>query len=556
MLLVPVLFAILGAALYANSLGVPFYFDDTQNIVINKGIHLEELSWAGLKEAAVSAIPTRPVAYISFALNYYLGGEQVAGYHVVNIVIHVINASLVFWLVRLTLQLPALGYAARDASLIAFFTALLWLVNPVQTQTVTYIVQRWNSLAVMFYLAALLMYIHGRLASTVVRKWLLFTGCAASGLLGLITKEITAVLPFFILLYEWFFFQNLKQLWVWRNLVLIGVMLFVFGVIAYLYSGPYLFNSLMAFNLPEYSNRWFTLDERLLTEPRVVLFYLGLLLFPAPFRLNLDHDFPLSYALWDPPTTFFAIAALAALVVLAVLTARRQRLLAFCILWYLGHLVIESSVIGLEIIYEHRSYLPSIGFFLLLVVLAFRTGLSQRVLAAGFCLLAAVWSVWTIERNAVWADPQAFWLDVVAKSPGFARPYHALGIININNDHHAEAEAWFTRAIAVHDQFKQTNRSAAQPRQLTTLDWIQARSYYRRGTLLLEREALSEAGEDFSAGIRIAGRKLPRAYLYRGIVHQKLGDYDAAMKDYSTMIEYKPDYYDTWHYRGDLYRKL
>jgi Tfp pilus assembly protein PilF len=555
--LVPLLFAILGAVLYANSLEVPFVYDDTQNIVINKAVHLEELSWAGLKEAAVSEKPTRAVAFITFALNYYFGGEQVAGYHIVNILIHVINASLVFWLVRLTLQLPALGYTARDASLIAFFTALLWLVNPVQTQTVTYIVQRWNSLAVMFYLAALLMYIHARLALSGLRRWLLFTGCALSGVLGFLTKEITAVLPFFILLYELFFFQDLGRARRWRNLVLTALVVLVFGVVAYLYMGHWSFyQSLLSLELPEYTDRWFTLNERLLTEPRVVLFYLGLLLFPAPSRLNLDHDFPLSYTLWDPLTTFFAIAALVTLVVLAVSIARRQRLLAFCILWYLGHLVIESSVIGLEIIYEHRSYLPSIGVFLLLVVLAFRTGLPQRVLAIGFCLLAVVWSVWTIERNALWADPVAFWLDVVEKSPGILRSYHALGILHINNDQHAEAEAWFTRAIAVHDQFKKTSRSAAQPSKLTTLDWIQARSYYRRGTLLLERGALPEANQDFSAGIRIAGRKLPRAYLYRGFVNHEQENYKAALKDYSSMIKYLPDYYVAWEYRGDLYLTL
>jgi tetratricopeptide (TPR) repeat protein len=555
--LAPLLFALLGAALYANSLEVPYYFDDVQNIEINRSIHLEELTWAGLKEAAVSHKPTRAVAFVTFALNYYFGGEQVAGYHAVNIAIHVINAILVFWLIRLTLQLPALGFSARDASLIAFFTALLWLVNPVQTQTVTYIVQRWNSLAVLFYLGAFLMYIQARLAQTRLRRWLLFTGCALSGALGFFTKEITAVLPFFILLYEWFFFQDLRRTRLWRNLLLLGVFLLVFAAIASVYTEHYsLYKALFEFDIPEYPNRWFTLGERLLTEPRVVLFYLGLLLFPAPFRLNLDHDFPLSYTLWDPPTTFFAIAALVALLVLAVVLARRQRLLAFCILWYLGHLVIESSVIGLEIIYEHRSYLPSIGFFLLLVLLAFRTGLPRRVLVAGFCLLAALWSVWTIERNAVWVDPQTFWLDVVAKSPGMLRPYYALGIIHINNDRHEEAEDWFTRAINVHDRFKKTSRSKAQPTRLTTLDWIQANAYYRRGTLRLEREALSEAGEDFSAAIRISDRKIVKAYFYRGIVNQKQGNDQAALKDYSSMIKYYPRYYDTWHYRGDLHYKL
>ena len=199
--LVPLLFTLIGAILYSNSLDVPFYYDDSHNIVTNESIHLEELTWTGLKDAAVSKYPTRAVAFVTFALNYYFGGEQVVGYHIVNIIIHIVNACLVFWLLRLTLRLPAAGISARDASLVAFLAALLWLVNPVQTQTVTYIVQRWNSLAVMFYLGALLFYIHARLAQSSVRRWLLFAGCAMSAISGFFTKEITAVLPFFILLY-------------------------------------------------------------------------------------------------------------------------------------------------------------------------------------------------------------------------------------------------------------------------------------------------------------------------------------------------------------------
>lgn len=555
--LAPILFAILAAAIYANSLDVPFYFDDIQNIVINKDIQLDELSWAGLQEAATSMKPTRAVAFVTFALSYYLGGEQVAGYHVVNIVIHVINASLIFWLIRLTLRLPSLGFTVRDASLVAFIAALLWLVNPVQTQTVTYIVQRWNSLAVMFYLGAFLLYIHARLAPSRLRRWLLFTCCALSGVLGFFTKEITATLPFFILLYEWFFFQDLRRTRLWRNLALLAVLLLVFVAIASVYTDHYsVYKALFDFKIPEYTNRWFTLNERLLTEPRVVLFYLGLLLFPLPSRLNLDHDFPLSYALWDPPTTFFAIAALVALVVLAAAIARRQRLLAFCILWYLGHLVIESSVIGLEIIYEHRSYLPSIGIFLLLVLLAFRTGLSQWLLVAGFCLLAGVWSVWTIERNALWADPVAFQLDIVDKSPAILRAYHSLGNLYLNSDRHADAETWYTRAIEVHDKFRKNSRSKAQPTHLTTLDYIQSRAYFRRGILRHDRGALPEAREDFNACIQISGRRMTRCYFYRGVVNQKLGNDKAALEDYSHIIMYYPHYYDAWHYHGDLLYKL
>jgi tetratricopeptide (TPR) repeat protein len=549
---VPLLFTLLGSLLYFNSLDAPFYFDDAQNIETNKGIRLEQITWSGLKQAAESRIPTRAIAYVTFALNYYFGGEQVAGYHAVNIAIHIINAILLFWLVRLTLQLPVAGINSRDAVLVAFFTALLWLVNPLQTQTVTYIVERWNSLAVMFYLAAFLMYIRGRLALSPVRRWLLFAGCTASGALGFFTKEITAVLPFFILLYEWFFFKDLKRPWSWRNLVLTGVVILVLVVIAANYTEHYSqYKSLLSFELPEYNNRWFTLKERLLTEPRVVLFYLGLLAFPAPSRLNLEHDFPLSYSLWNPPETFFAIAALLVLLVSAIGLAKRERLLAFCILWYLGHLVIESSVIGLEIIFEHRLYLPSIGVFLLVVSLAFRAGIPRWMVAAGLCVLAAVWSNWTIERNAVWGDPVLFWSDAAAKSPNLARPYFSLGAVYATAGNLDAAMTQFTRAIQVHDQYKK-RPTAARPRHLTTYDLTQARSYTERGKILTLQGKLDEAKRDLDQAIRIAAGKVPSAYLFRGAIHHHQGDREAAMKDYSKAIQLKPEDDEAYDYRGDL----
>lgn len=552
LLFVPLLFTLLGFLLYFNSLDVPFYFDDAQNIETNKSIQLEQITWSGLKQAAVSKTPSRAIAYITFALNYYFGGEQLDGYHVVNIAIHIINAILLFWLVQLTLQLPALGINSRDAALVAFFTALLWLVNPLQTQTVTYIVERWNSLAVMFYLAAFLMYVRGRLTLSPGWRWLLYAGCTVSGVLGFFTKEITAVLPFFILLYEWFFFQDLKRPWSWRNLALIGVVMLVFVVIAAIYTGHYShYKALLSFELPEYNNRWFTLSERLLTEPRVVLFYLSLLAFPAPSRLNVEHDFPLSYSLWNPPETFFAIAALLVLLASAIWLAKRERLLAFCILWYLGHLVIESSVIGLEIIFEHRSYLPSIGVFLLVVSLAFRVSIPHWMVAAGFCVLAAVWSVWTIERNAIWGDPVMFWSDAAAKSPDLARPYFSLGAVYATAGNLDAAKTQFTRAIQVHDQYKK-RPTAARPRYLTTYDWIQARSYTERGKILTLQGKLDEAKSDLDQAIRIAPGSVSSAYLFRGAIHHEQGDREAAMKDYSKAIKLKPEDDEAYEYRGDL----
>ena len=384
------------------------------------------------------------------------------------------------------------------------------------------------------------------------RRWLLFTGCTVSGVLGFFTKEITAVLPFFILLYEWFFFQDLKRPWSWRNLALIGMLILVFVAIAANYTGHYShYKALLSFEFPEYNNRWFTLNERLLTEPRVVLFYLGLLAFPAPSRLNLEHDFPLSYSLWNPPETFFAIAVLLALLASAISLAKRERLLAFCILWYLGHLVIESSVIGLEIIFEHRSYLPSIGVFLLVVSLAFRVRIPRWMAAAGLCVLAAVWSLWTVERNAVWADPVMFWSDAAAKSPNLARPYFSLGAVYADAGNFDAAMTQYTKAIQVHDQYKK-RPTAARPSHLTTYDWIQARSYAERGKILTLQGKLDEARSDLDQAIRIAPEKVASAYLFRGAIHHHQGDRDAAMKDYSKAIQLKPEDDEAYEYRGDL----
>ena len=111
--------------------------------------------------------------------------------------------------------------------------------------------------------------------------------------------------------------------------------------------------------LSGYKFRDFTLPQRMLTELRVVIFYISLLLWPQPSRLNLDHDFAISYSLVDPLTTLISFAIIIILIAAAILIARREPLLSFGILWFFGNLVIESSVIGLELVFEHRNYLPS-----------------------------------------------------------------------------------------------------------------------------------------------------------------------------------------------------
>jgi len=224
----------------------------------------------------------------------------------------------------------------------------------------------------MFFILALILYAKGRIAqqqsvqqgdarSRHYYCW--FAGCLMAGLLALGSKESTAMLPVFIFLYEWYFFQDLDKSWFKRQIKYLVAIVILFGLIAGLYLG---FDPLGKFNtFRDYFFKEFTIGQRLLTQARVVIYYLSLIFYPNPSRLNLDYDFPLSYTLFDPFTTFLSLIIIVGLIALGFYLARKQRLISFCIFWFLGNLVIESSVIPLALIFEHRIYMPSMFVFLL-----------------------------------------------------------------------------------------------------------------------------------------------------------------------------------------------
>ena len=198
--------------LYVETLTGPFIFDDKPNILENSHIRLTKLTVTDLARAAFkSPIPRRPLANISFALNYYFHGYNPVAYHLVNILIHILNGIVLFLLAKTTLRTPSLRSDYETYRWIPFFTALLWLVHPLQTQSVAYIVQRMNSLATLFYLLSILLYAKSRLESKDRPRKLLLAGCILSGLFALASKEISATLPFFLLLYEWYFVQDLSR---------------------------------------------------------------------------------------------------------------------------------------------------------------------------------------------------------------------------------------------------------------------------------------------------------------------------------------------------------
>jgi hypothetical protein len=349
---------------YSNTFHVPFQFDDRPNILDNPHVQIKVLTWERVEQLIKNTykVTIRVFSYFTLALNFYFGEFDVFGYHWVNFFIHIASGIFLYWFLILTFHLPFLREQYESISYpVSLFASLIFISHPIQTQAVTYIVQRMASMAGMFYLLSMILYIKGRLASGKVQVCY-FGGLGLSYLFGVFSKENVAILPLFIALYEFFFFQKLdlsprgKKIVFW----LVGA-LFLLGVFGLILWGPRYYNDIVE----GYKMREFTLEERVLTQFRVVLYYLTLLIYPHPSRLNLDYDFPLSKTIFDPPTTLVSILIILGIIGFSIWIAKRKPVVSYFILWYFGNLVIESSIFPLELVYEHRLYLPAMGPFVL-----------------------------------------------------------------------------------------------------------------------------------------------------------------------------------------------
>ena len=573
---------LVGWVIYSGTLNVPFLFDDEPQITSNAAIRLTELDGESLLRAAFeSPSPHRPVANLSFALNYYFGQYDVRGYHRVNLLIHIASGLFVYFLTFVTVTQPVVratlpvidqkksaGQNQHFATSwwMAIFAALIFTAHPVQTQSVTYLVQRMSSLATLLYLAALLFYVLGRLSHSGRQRWWLWSGGLTAWILALGCKEIAVTLPLIVLIYEWFFFQDLSWVWLKRHLkYLVGVMAVV-GLVALLYLGN---NPLETINAG-YAKRDFTAAGRILTQFRVVVFYLSLLLFPFPSRLNLLSQISTSQSLLSPLSTLVGFGLVVGLLGLGIYLARQHRLVAFCILWVSLNLVIESSLIPLEMIFEHRLYLPMFGFavgvaYLLFALAAIKQNWSVIVLMGVSLLLAAA----TYERNKDWQDAITLWSDVIAKNPQATRAHTNRGLRYLNLGKQQQALDDFDRALALKSNSAQSyiNRANANGQLGKYARAIEdcARAiglqpdlkgvHYNRGNYYKQVGNFQRALDDYSREIEVQP-DFAAVYNNRGNTYQQLGNHQRALADFTRAIELKPDYARAYQNRAALHAQL
>jgi Tfp pilus assembly protein PilF len=467
--LAPVLgILVLGLFAYGNSLHGEFAFDDREQVRDN--LVLRDLG-AFLSPNGYRLYQSRFVGYATFALNYRLGGLDVFGYHLTNLIIHLLASLLVYRLVQLAFRTPLVRDSplAHNARGVSFVAAALFATHPLGTQAVTYIVQRLTSLAALFYLLAVVLYLTWRLAekSPGPRGWrraLLYAGVLLGSLLAVRTKEIAFTLPAALVLAELLFFpaSGFRR---WLPVVPVGAIALLIPSSWVDFRGPIADVAASADRVTRLLTPVSRLDY-LKTQAVVVCEYLRLLVWPS--GQNLDHDFPV-YTSASEPRVLFSLLVLCSLAALAIWLTRRTtprpghpsldpafRVVAFGIGWFFVALAVESSLIPIvDVIYEHRAYLPSVGLFaaaatllgLLFLWVAPESARRATVLA-GVALALVLGSV-TMQRNAVWATAVTLWSDVVEKSPGKYRPHLNLGESFDAIRKYDDAELEFRRAIDI-----------------------------------------------------------------------------------------------------------
>jgi protein O-mannosyl-transferase len=417
----PVLFGLAGFFLYSNSLHASFHWDDFRNIVSNESIRniLDLKSIWGFE-------PRRFVGLLTFAIDYHFHGLDVYWYHIDNILIHIASSLMVWLLVREILSSPRFSAdpISRGKTIIPIFCGLIFLCHPLQTQAVTYIVQRMTSLAALFSLASLYFYLKGRLASPGGMPVVYFIFSALLITAGIFTKEFVYSIPIALLLLELFVIRADSPI---NRTILIfsACLLFIFISAGWYFFHAYnLFGSVHSGRL---SDPPLTNSVYFFTQMKVIVKYFSLLLFPI--HQNLDYDFPAvrSFFRLDVLLSFGLILFV---FVSALVPARKKPIVSLGIFLFFAFLCIESGIVPIrDVIFEHRLYLPMAGFSLFLVSAIYSMfGEKRRAIFYSFLIaIIAFYSVLTIRRNTVWQNEITLWSDVAKKSPEKSRVHDVLG---------------------------------------------------------------------------------------------------------------------------------
>jgi len=429
-------------AIYYTGLSTGFQLDDWSNLA-NLGLVDEE----GLLYYVFggAAGPTaRPLSLLSFALQYSSWPDQPFAFKAVNLAIHLACGALIFELLRRLARLGQAGPGGPAAFALAVMT--LWLLHPIQSTTVLYVVQRMTQLSALFTLLGLVLYLYCRERYLARREPFLLplTGVAvwACTALAVLSKENGILLPLLALVIDATLLAGSpgNPAWSrWNRAILWTPLAALVMYLAWVFDAT----------LAGYASRPFTMAERLLTQPLVLLDYAQKILFPVPGAFSTYHDdFPVARGLLSEPRTLAAAVLVILAAAGAVLLRRRAPLFCFGILWFLAGHLLESSYLNLELYFEHRNYLPSLGLFVAVVHGAFLAGrrFSRPAVAAALLAVytAGVAAV-TLSEVRLWTDPLQRNLQLLRRHPDSPRTIESFGNYLIATGRTDDAERFYRR---------------------------------------------------------------------------------------------------------------
>ena len=573
-----------GFIVYFNSVHVPFIFDDYSCLVNNPVIKsfdcfpdTRKVFEYSIDRDLKNNLVLRPVAYFTFAANYALHGLDLFGYHLFNLLLHLGCGLLVYCFFVQLLATPVIAgentadsIAARDRSnYLPLFTALLFICHPLQTQAVTYIIQRFVPLTTFFFLAALVLYGLYRHATTTAVRVLTYFFSLTAVVCAMESKEIAFTLPAIIVLVEIMFFRGGA---VPRILALMPFILTMAIIPAKLMT---LSSTATAQNAEGVSRVISLINygglspwDYLMTQFGVICTYLRLLVLPV--GQNLDYDYPLQ-------KSFLSLEVLLPLILLLSILAtgfflvkrseenRLNKIVAFGIFWFFITLSVESSIIPIEdLIFEHRAYLPSIGFFISLLTgtaIIFKrcTGklLSHSRIATLLLVSVIVaFSTVAIARNMVWCDEVALWRDVVAKSPNKARVHIGLGLALLQQSADTPAIIERKKGVVTTDEGADKNVQGAinEFREAIRLEPKDSLGYIKLADVLTRQGKYDEALRLLVTATELQP-KSGLQYVMRGELFELKNDGVRARQEYLEAVKVEPFFHVSHLKLADIYIK-
>ncbi len=516
--LLPLLLIAAGLAVYYNSFDGAFFFDDHWSIRDNPRIRRLWPLWEAMSWPVPSAIHGRPVAALSLAINYALGGLRVWGYHAFNVAIHILASLALFGIVRRTLTGPRFrDRLGPDAPWLALAVALIWVVHPLLTETVNYIIQRTEGLMGFFFLLTLYCVIRGATSSR-RRGW--YAAAVISCALGMGSKEVMAAAPLTVLLYDRAFLsRSFREALRARAALYAGL------------AGSWLLLAALVASGAHHESAGFGLSvtpwEYARTQAGVIVYYLRLSFWPSPLVVDY-YDWPIARtAAAVVPPAALVLGLLAA----TLWTARRRPWLGFLGAWFFLSLAPTSSVLPLvrEAAAERRMYVP-LAAVVTLAVIAVHAGLGRlfrhvrspdvlrRTVGAALLLATVVpLGYLTARRHEDYRSEVGIWTDIVAKRPNNTRAQNnlggsleAVGLIKEAAAHYAEAVRSNPRFMWAHNNLgralvKQGRIDEAVPHFIQALRLMPAYAdaHANLGQALVKRGEVDEGIAHLSEAVRL-----------------------------------------------------